>query len=328
MVTTPQFDEAELLTLIDRMLRIVPGGNGGKAKIRQVTQRQERVRGGYDAVATSVQPFYIQAKTSEFHPAASKSKIIAARNNIPVNSSPGVFTFYLRKHEGTTEPLQHNALYWLSLRSTAAYVCPTFVSESELEKRLDLALELRRHEIWNYQKHCYTEFNDGKSQTIQARHFHGLMTIVPHRMVDHYLHRYSYDKEINPSIVFHSEPEYVGYAKSLDSFLQTLTNEASTTDKGFANKARMPLSFERFREMQLNWIDEAFDPATQGFHISLPEVSRTLRSTRFSNNTYFQESSGALAYLRKMKGEDLSVFFGSLLKEKYGVYQNLLLRND
>ncbi|MCL9802367.1 hypothetical protein [Pseudomonas sp. AKS31] len=327
VISKAKFAEAELLTLIDRMLRKIPDGNGGRAKIRQVTQRQERNLGGYDAVATSVQPFYIQAKTSSFYPGRSTSKIISSRNAIPVNSDPGAFAFDLRKHKGTDEPLQHNALYWLSLRSTAAYVCPTFLSEYELENRLEKALDLERHEIWHYRDHVYTEASNSKSQSFQALHFHGLITVIPHRLVKTNRHRYSYDNNATPSIVFHSDPENVGEARSFTSFVETLTSQNKIPDKEFRSITR-PVSFEKLKETQLNWIEEAFDPDTPGFNIKASDVSESLRSAFLSRSTDFQNTTNALKYLQKLDGRDLSIFFGALLKNKYSIYQHHLLRFD
>ncbi|MCR8931768.1 MULTISPECIES: hypothetical protein [Pseudomonas] len=327
VISKAKFAEAELLTLIDRMLRDLPDGNGGRAKIRQVTQRQERNLGGYDAVATSVQPFYIQAKTSSFHSGKSTSKIISSRNAIPVNSNPGAFAFDLRKHRGTDEPLQHNALYWLSLRSTAAYVCPTFLSEHELENRLEKALDLKRHEIWHYRDDVYTEAGNSQSQSFQALHFHGLLTIIPHRLVATYRHRYSYDNSATPSIVFHSDPENVGEARSFTSFVETLSSQSQIPDKVFSRITR-PVSFERLKDTQLSWIEEAFDPATQGLNIKASDVSESLSSAFLSRTTNFQNTSHALKYLQKLDGRDVSVFFGALLKKKYSIYQHYLLRLD
>lgn len=328
VISTPQFDEAELLTLIDRMLRTLPGGNGGKAKIRQVTQRQERYRGGYDAVATSVKPFYIQAKTSSFHSYKSSSEIISSRESIPLNTKPGVFTFYLRKHKGTDEPLQHNALYWLSLRSTAAYVCPTFVSENELDTRIDLAIVLKRHQVWEYLNNDYTDASTGKTQSFFTRHFNGLITIVPHRLVDHYLHRYSYDKSTTPSIVFHSDPESVGFAQPWNSFFNGLTNSSQSPDVTSENKVFQPVGIDTLRNIQLNWIDEAFDTEISGLMMKPSDVSQALHSANLSNSTNFDRSTSAINYLRKLDGLDLSAFFGSFLKEKYSIHQNILFQSE
>ncbi|WP_139041003.1 hypothetical protein [Aeromonas salmonicida] len=314
----PKFDEAELVTLIDRLVRSAPGLHGGRAKVRQITQKQERYRGGYDAVVSSVLPFYVQAKTATFHPEHSTSNIISGRKALRVNSSPGAFSFYLRKHQGTTEPLQHNALYWMSLRSMAAYVCPTFLSEKTLDTRLDEALNIRRHEVWSYQQTDYHEPAKGQIAMIRARHFAGLVTIVPHRLVDHYLHRYSYDKNSNPDVVFHSDPEKVSDSRPFSEFFSAIEFDQRNIESGNSNLFKPVHSF---RELQLQWLEESFDSHDQQFSVSLSDISHALYAAQLSSSTRFRSVGNAMKYLGKLDWLDLAAFWGALFSEKFAIRQ-------
>lgn len=314
---SPQFDEAELITLIDRLVRFAPGLYGGNARVRQITQKQERYKGGYDAVVSSVLPFYVQAKTASFHREQSTSDIISARKNLGVNASPGAFSFYLRKHKGTTEPLQHNALYWMSLRSMAAYVCPTFWSETSLDLHLDNALTASRKNMWSYQEMEYLETGKRQKAKISARHFSGLFTIVPHRLVEHYLHRYSYCNKPNSAVVFHSEPEHVPDSKTLSGFLSSVEfpPKYSTENKY--------ISVKSFGNLPIQWLEESFSNPDQGFRLSLADISQALYSGRISNSAEFSRIDSAIRYLSKLDWLDLSAFWGALLNEKFAIKQFL-----
>lgn len=321
----PKFDEAELVTLIDRLVRSAPGLHGGRAKVRQITQRQERYRGGYDAVVSTVLPFYVQAKTASFHPDHSASDIISDRNGLGINSSPGAFAFYLRKHQGTTEPLQHNALYWMSLRSMAAYVCPTFLSEEALDSRIEEALNVRRHEVWSYQETAYHEPTKGHVSKIRARHFAGLVTIVPHRLVDHYLHRYSYDKHSCPAVVFHSDPEKVPDSKPFSEFFSAIGFDQQNIERGNPDERRAFKSVDALRASQLQWIEESFASSDQGFSVSLPDLSHALYAAQISSSTRFTRVENAMNYLNKLDWLDLAAFWGALLSEKFSIRQFMAL---
>lgn len=243
-----QFDEGELVTLIDRLVRGVPGVLGGRAIARQISQHQESVRGGYDAVVYAVLPFYIQAKTVTFHPKASRSDIIPNRLAIKLNVNPGAFSFPLRKHRGTTEPLQHNALYWLSLRSMTAYVVPNFVSEATLDVRLEEALSVKRSEVWRYETTSIFDVNTGYAISQRARHFHGLLSITPHRLVRENNHRYSFDHVRTPSVAFHSDPENVDGSAPFSEFIEGVLIRMRQGEA---------LGPEELRKTQLKWLEMA-----------------------------------------------------------------------
>lgn len=326
MIHPPSFDEAELITLIDRLVRSAPGLHGGSAKVRQISQKQERYRGGYDAVVASVIPFYVQAKTASFHTGNStKSDIISGRNSLGANCSPGAFAFYLRKHTGTTEPLQHNALYWLSLRSMAGYVSPTFVSEAALEKRMDEALKVQRHQIWRYDELGYHEDGISAVQKIKARHFRGLITIVPHRLVDSHLHRYSYTDGPNPEVVFHSDPEHVPNSYDFDRFIGKIILSEQSDRNNNNSKIGAPITVDELKQRHLDWIIDAQDLSGEGIDITLPDISNALASAGFSSSARFTRYDNAMSYLKKLDWLDLSSFFGALLKEKYGIRQLMVL---
>lgn len=323
MIHPPKFGEAELLTLVDRLVRTVPGTNGGSAKIRQVTQRQERYRGGYDAVVTSVLPFYVQAKAADFHPYRANSDIIDDRRQMNLDCHPGAYAFYLRKHRGTSEPLQHNALYWLSLRSAAAYVCPAFISERSLDESIDRALRTSRKEVWSYQDVEYYELDRGRLTEIRARHFRGLVTIVPHRLVKDYLHRYSYHSPASPGVVFHSDPEPADEAEQFGYFIDRLLSMIQSEERPFINGGEQVSSPRKLREKQISWVEQALDENEDGFNLTAADISSALFHARLAD-VRFSRASGAVSFIKGLDWMDVAAFFGGLLNEKYGIRQNII----
>ena len=325
MISPAKFDEAELVTLIDRLVRSAPGLHGGSATVRQITQKQEKYRGGYDAVVSSVIPFYVQAKTASFYPENSRSDIIRIRNDLGVNCSPGAFAFPLRRHDGTDEPLQHNALFWLSLRSMAGYVCPTFVSESTLERRLNEALTVQRHQIWTYDDLNYFEQGGVSVNKIRTKHFRGLITIIPHRLVDNYKHRYSYTNELSPDVVFHSEPEKVKGVYNFGKFIEEFFLDSS--DFSYNQKKISIFSVDEIRDQQLKWIEEALENKAEGVRITPADASLALATAGISSVARFQRPNSVLSFLKKMDWMDVAAFYGGLLKEKYSIRQILIMNN-
>ncbi|RAI65917.1 hypothetical protein DOZ69_13325 [Pseudomonas fluorescens] len=94
------------------------------------------------------------------------------------------------------------------------------------------------------------------------------------------------------------------------------------------NKVFQPVGIDTLRNIQLNWIDEAFDTEISGLMMKPSDVSQALHSANLSNSTNFDRSTSAINYLRKLDGLDLSAFFGSFLKEKYSIHQNILFQSE
>lgn len=312
MIAPPAFDEHNLVTLVDRLVRVIPGAMGSKARVIQLTQMRESLAGGYDGLVSSVVPFFIQAKTAEFHPAASASEIISGRATLRLTTNPGAFAFSLRRHRKTTEPLQHNALYWLSLRTTAAYVVPTFRTEKALEEHLDRALNVVRSQVWKYKASTYSEAKRS-SFDLTVRHFHGLVSIVPHRLVSDTPHRYSYNIDEPIQVGFHSDPE-PAKGESFEKFIAGVISKLENDGNDIVRVDR------RSAVDHFEWLVSAMDAE----ELKLPREALGLAMINAGiTDVLRRDPDKALRLLQGKSWLDVAAVLGALFWTEFGIRQHL-----
>ncbi|WP_157844211.1 hypothetical protein [Chryseobacterium sp. Leaf180] len=178
-------------------------------EISRISQSEEYEL-GYDGVLTTIVPFYIQFKRSDFYTPNFSGKLLTDRAHISLPVDKGFFAFDLLKKKDNFG--QHNAMFRLSQVAKAVYVAPLFFKKADLTKMKNYAYE--------YIPVYYNDIDIFDSHLRRHHNFRNVLlfknaiTIPPHAEVtdDETSHHYSYCRQ--SKVGFHSEALNLDDSKS------------------------------------------------------------------------------------------------------------------
>ncbi|MFY0520554.1 hypothetical protein ACOMCU_22395 [Lysinibacillus sp. UGB7] len=306
----PDFIEEEFISAMDRYFsnKYVYPSNEDCVKITRISQSEERER-GYDGIITSIIPFYVQFKRSNFLTPKSSSKLIKDRESVSLKTQKGVYYFPLHKNE--LEFNQHNTMYKLAndsyFKKKVFYAAPLFFRKGQLDEVRsgsgnDYAYRYQPIEIYDFQI---------KSKFYQNRipMFKNVITIPPHKIVNRgsESHIYSYTKE--GEVCFHSDPEKYPEdfnPQNLWDFLSSLNNEEEITD------------LEKFTNHLMNILPDIF-----GLKSNTPKF-KSLLITSLNRSLNFEIQNESLTIeklLESLTPLDKLVIFEDVLKQHFNIHQ-------
>jgi hypothetical protein len=232
--TIPDFIEDDFISAIETALNRSYYYQDKLVEVRRISQADENEL-GYDGVLTTIVPFYIQFKRSDFYSPQFTGELLTQRTTVGLPVDRGFFAFeLLRKHKKYE---QHNAMFQLSQTSKAAYVAPMFYKSSDLTKFKNQAKQF----IPTYYDDIIIYDYPFRRQHIfrNLLLFKNAITIPPHATVNdnNASHHYSYSRD--NKIGFHSDPINLGNSKSqsLYYFIQDIFRQESFSDsKTFADE--------------------------------------------------------------------------------------------
>lgn len=172
---------------------------------------------GYDGVLTSLVPFYIQFKASDFCLPQFAGATTGQRNTLGLPTNRGYYRFKLHKDKKTKRFDQHNALFKLGRSQRVAYVAPMFYRKQQLTAFKQMSLTLP----WAYEDYIIYDHPIRRNYSIRSsRAFLHCITIQPHREIDDKEPSHYYSFSDTGNVGFHSEPENVERGvQSLSQFL-------------------------------------------------------------------------------------------------------------
>lgn len=178
-------------------------------EISRISQSDENEL-GYDGVLTTIVPFYIQFKRSDFYTPNFSGKLLTDREQVSLPIDKGFFAFDLLKKKDNFG--QHNAMFKLSQTAKAVYVAPLFFKKAELTKMKNYAREYIPAyyddiDIFDYRFRRHHIFHN-------VLLFKNAIAIPPHAEVtdDETSHHYSFCRQYK--VGFHSEPLNLDNSKS------------------------------------------------------------------------------------------------------------------
>ncbi|PEK60050.1 hypothetical protein [Bacillus wiedmannii] len=307
-IIIPDFIEEEFICAMERYFSnsTVYPKNKELIKITRISQSKERER-GYDGIITSIIPFYVQFKRSNFLTPKSTSKLITDREGVSLNTKQGVYCFPLHKNE--LEFNQHNTLYNLAnhshFKKKVFYAAPLFFRRNKLDdlRRGDeYAYRYRNYEIYDSMDHKYYNVE-------RIPMFKNVMTIPPHKLVNKgsESHNYSFTKE--GEVCFHSNPERYPenfIAQTLGDFLSSLNNEEPITE------------ISNYADYVIKLLPEIF-----GLKFNTPKF-KSLITTSINRSLNFElnnESDSTEKILTQLTPLDKLVIFEDVLKHHFNIHQ-------
>lgn len=213
-----QFTEEEFISSIETSLNRVKYYDGKRIGINRISQAIENDF-GYDGVLTTIVPFYIQFKRSNFYTPKFRGQLYKDRVNISYPVSQGFFAFELLRKNN--EYKQHEKMYELSKKCKAAYVAPKFIKKSCLEE----LKFLNRLPITYLDIELY-DMVDSLITRNQVSNFYNCITIKPHSLISdkNVSHHYSFCRD--NKVGFHSEPIRIEEPMtSFNEFLEDVLNQ-------------------------------------------------------------------------------------------------------
>lgn len=197
---SPDFIEEDFISGLETAINRSHYYQNKRIEISRISQSDENEL-GYDGVMSTIVPFYIQFKRSDFYTPEFSGKLRRDRNAIKLPTDKGFFAFELLRKENLYG--QHNAMVKLSKKARAAYVAPFFYKKADLAKLKSydlgtLPIEYDKIIINNLLLKAYSYPS--------TRLFRNAITIPPHDTINDRAinHHYSYCKDFK--IAFHSEP--------------------------------------------------------------------------------------------------------------------------
>lgn len=307
-IITPDFIEEEFISALERYFgnSTVYPKNKELIKITRISQSKERER-GYDGIITSIIPFYVQFKRSNFLTPKSTSKIISDRKGVSLNTKHGVYCFPLHKNE--LEFNQHNTMFNLAnhsyFKKKVFYAAPLFFRRNQLD-------DIRRGDDFAYRYRSYEIYDSRDSNFYEAVRiplFKNTMTIPPHKIVKKgsESHNYSFTKE--GEVCFHSNPERFPenfIAQNLGDFLSSLNNEEPITD------------ISQFADYVIKILPELF-----GLKFNSPKFKSLLTTSiiRSLNFEFPNENDSTKKMLAQLNPLDKLVIFEDVLKHHFNIHQ-------
>lgn len=302
-----EFIEEDYISAVETMISTSSYGRHKKfMEISRISQDREREL-GYDGVLTSIVPFYLQFKRSSFYTPAFNGKLSSDRKQVFNQAfDKGFLGFSLHKDRNTGGYDQHNAIWELSKKSSAAYVAPLFYKSRNLTS-------LKRNEVnipWSYIRQNVKDRAYRKDYLLQAiRTFRDSIVIVPHREVKDKgaSHHYTYDKAMN-CLAFHSEVEELeGLPRDLLEFLGELI------DRTLETESREDISLSVLQTLPKLF---GFTWSSRKFRTML---SHYLREVGLMANTLPRDAFAFLA--KELDMSDRYFLLETLLKEELDIIQ-------
>lgn len=220
----PDFIEDDFISALETGLNRTFYYQDKHIEISRISQSDENEL-GYDGVLTTIVPFYIQFKRSDFYTPNFAGKLLSDRQQVSLPTDKGFFAFELLKKKNCYG--QHNAMYKLSQRAKAAYIAPMFYKKADLTKLKNSAHEhipAYYDDIVIFDHHFRRHYNYRNVLL-----FKNTITILPHTEVidNETSHHYTYCRQ--NKIGFHSEPINLDNSKSetLYYFIQNIFRQDS-----------------------------------------------------------------------------------------------------
>jgi len=223
----PDFTEDEFISALETSLNRTFYYRHKNIEISRISQSDEN-KLGYDGVLTTIVPFYIQFKRSDFYTPRFKGRLLTERQKVDLPTEKGFYGFdLLKKKDGYG---QHNIMYKLSQNAKAAYVAPMFYKKADLTKMKyssdnDIITYFSDITIKNYGLEFQYDFS-------RILLFKETITIPPHYEVtdNEISHHYTYCRE--KRVGFHSEPINLEDSKSetLYYFIQDVFRRDSSSN--------------------------------------------------------------------------------------------------
>jgi len=207
--TIPDFIEDDFISALETGLNRTFYYKDKFIEISRISQTDENEL-GYDGVLTTLVPFYLQFKRSDFYSPQFTGELMKNRKavNLPVKN--GFYAFELLKKE--KKYAQHNTMFHLSRIAKAAYVAPMFYKKSYLSKLKSYSNSFIPSYYDDVRIIDY-HFNRGFIFH-NVRLFKNTITIPPHILIsdNNPSHHYSYSRDYK--IGFHSKPHNLENNKS------------------------------------------------------------------------------------------------------------------
>lgn len=301
-----EFDEKNLATLIEFYLARSHFHAYGPEVI-QITQRLER-GAGFDAVVTTLVPFYCQFKRASFYPPGCNSNLAETRASVGFDDRSGFYAMSLHRHHKSRSSEQQNNLYELSKRFKTAYVAPKFYRANVFRR---LKNEYRDFGYpWRYEALVLTEERYSMVPFDRIRMFHGLISIPPHKYVeDTNAHHYTYNSQ--HQVCFHSDPEplFDGGGQSFVGFLQNVSEAAM--------EGHTP---QQIAKVQAGLLPELFQVSERSPRLGAiveHSIQRVL-------DPGYERWQGGLAAFKDLEPMEAIWVFGDILSEHLGINQYLM----
>jgi hypothetical protein len=220
-MTTPNFIEEEFISALETLLNRSRFYQNKFVEISRISQMDENEL-GYDGVLTTIVPFYIQFKRSNFYSPHFEGKLATQRTSVKLPIDKGFFAFEIYKDDKIFK--QHNLLYRLSETNKAAYVAPLFYKDSDLSR---FKLQSKEYLPHYYDDLVVYDYHGVEHKFNNLRLFKNAITIPPHAAIndDNTSHHYSYCREYN--IGFHSDVIYLNKSNSFYYFIRDIINQAN-----------------------------------------------------------------------------------------------------
>lgn len=306
----PDFIEEEFISAMDTYLNntyVYPKQSDKPLiKISRISQSKEREL-GYDGIITSIIPFYVQFKRSNFYTPNSTSLVINDRKKLNLETRNGVYFFPL--HKNGLEFDQHNTMFNLAnhsfFKKKVFYAAPLFFRKNQLE-------ELRRGNDFAYRYspiHVYD--NETGSTFFHNRFpiFKNVITIPPHRIVNRSseIHKYSYTKQ--GEVCFHSDPEIYpdsNIDQDFDDFLLSLYEEEAINN------------IDSFSKHVIEILPKLF-----GFKFNSPKFKSLLITSIYRSLNYELKYEGLTIekLIDLLTPLDKLVVFEDVLKSHFNIHQ-------
>lgn len=199
--TTPDFIEDDFISALETSMSRTFYYRDKFIEVSRISQTDENIL-GYDGVLTTIVPFYIQFKRSNFYSPLFAGELMKNRKKISLSTSQGFFAFELLKKEDKYS--QHNTMFLLSQNAKAAYVAPMFYKKADLTNMKNVSSNILTSNYGNIEVFDY-HFDLNYNFT-NVRLFRNCITIPPHALINdkNSSHHYSYCR--NLEIGFHSDP--------------------------------------------------------------------------------------------------------------------------
>ena len=196
-----EFIEDDFISALETELNRTKYYRDRLVEISRVSQADENEL-GYDGVLTTVVPFYVQFKRSDFYTPKFTGHLLTDRQNIGLPHNKGFFAFELLKKDNSYK--QHNTMFELSKSAKAAYVAPLFFKKKDLAQMKSFPS--------NYLPAYFNDieiFNSSRIHPLRFQRnilFKKTVTIPPHSEItdNETSHHYTYCRDLK--IGFHSDP--------------------------------------------------------------------------------------------------------------------------
>lgn len=224
----PDFIEDDFISALETGLNRTFYYKDKHVEISRISQSDENEL-GYDGVLTTIVPFYIQFKRSDFYTPNFAGKLLKDREQVNLATDKGFFAFELLKKKDSYG--QHNAMYKLSQIAKAAYIAPMFYKKSDLTKMKNFAYDYipaYYDDIIIFDNHFRRHHN---FQNVLL--FKNTITIPPHAEItdNETSHHYTYCRQ--NKVGFHSEPINLDNSKSetIYYFIQNIFKQDNRSEE-------------------------------------------------------------------------------------------------